>query len=74
MFRSLLRNKFPLSNPHLRPRIKDPWERHHAWQKDPRNSKFTIKEIFPGLGTAIVLFSLYCGYDYKFGTHDSHGH
>ena len=76
MFRTLVkRSQFPLSDPALRAHIKDPWAKHHAWKKDPRVSKIKLREVFPGFGTAVAIFSVYCLYDHFFNKHDdSHGH
>ncbi|OKL57705.1 hypothetical protein UA08_07067 [Talaromyces atroroseus] len=53
---------------------KDPWARHEAWRYTGPFSRWNrFKGLFPGLGTATVLFAGYCLYEQVFLSND-HGH
>ncbi|KAL1974521.1 hypothetical protein VTN31DRAFT_4725 [Thermomyces dupontii] len=52
----------------------DPWARNEAWRYTGPFSRWNrFKRLFPGLGTATVLFAGYCVYEQLF-LKDSHGH
>ncbi|QKX61032.1 uncharacterized protein TRUGW13939_08178 [Talaromyces rugulosus] len=56
---------------------KDPWARHEAWRFTGPFSRWNrFKGLFPGLGTATVLFAGYCVYEHYFipADHVSHSH
>ncbi|KAF3400752.1 hypothetical protein DPV78_005921 [Talaromyces pinophilus] len=55
---------------------KDPWARHEAWRYTGPFSRWNrFKGLFPGLGTATVLFAGYLAYEQVFLSKDhEHGH
>ncbi|WWD19626.1 hypothetical protein CI109_104088 [Kwoniella shandongensis] len=58
------------------PLYRDPWAAREAWRKSPIfSNRAMFRNMFPGLGTAIVAFTAYVIYDDYFASKStSHGH
>ncbi|OXV10223.1 hypothetical protein Egran_02018 [Elaphomyces granulatus] len=53
---------------------KDPWARNETWRYTGPFTRWNrFKRVFPGLGTATVLFAGYCIYEH-FSPPDEHSH
>ncbi|WVQ84493.1 hypothetical protein IAT38_006645 [Cryptococcus sp. DSM 104549] len=54
---------------------RDPWAAREAWRKHPTfSNKNMFRNMFPGLGIAIVTFTAYVIYDDYIRVKPVHGH
>nr|ODN91756.1 hypothetical protein L203_01007 [Cryptococcus depauperatus CBS 7841] len=57
------------------PLYRDPWASREAWRKSPIfSNRAMFRNMLPGFGTAIVLFTAYVVYDDFFANKPAHGH
>ncbi|OCF38220.1 hypothetical protein I316_00446 [Kwoniella heveanensis BCC8398] len=57
------------------PQYRDPWAAREAWRKSPIfSNRAMFRNMFPGLGTAIVAFTAYVIYDDFIAAKPAHGH